>query len=69
MYASQCGDDSKNKLRGLSEPQSKHIKFEEHEICLDGKEYQRECNTYFIRSINHKLHLQEVKKIYIIYFR
>ena len=27
-----------------------------------GEEYQREFSTYIIRSINHEMHLQEVKK-------
>ena len=30
MYAFKCGDDSKNKLKGISRSQSKHIKFEEY---------------------------------------
>ena len=29
MYAFKCGDDSKNKLKGISKSQSKNIKFEE----------------------------------------
>ena len=66
MYAFKCGDDSKNKLKGISKSQSKHIKFEEYKKCLDGEEYQRECNKYIIRSINHEMHLQEVKKIYTL---
>ena len=62
MYAFKCGGDSKNKLKGISKSQSKNIKFEEYKNCLDGKEYQRECNIYIIRSINHEVHLQEAKK-------
>ena len=62
MYAFKCGDDSKNKLKGVSKSQSKNIKFEEYKKCLDGEEYQRECNSYIIRSINHEMVLQEVKK-------
>ena len=62
MYAFKSGDDSKNKLKGISKSQSKHIKFEEYKKCLDGEEYQRECNIYIIRSNNHEMHLQEVKK-------
>ena len=62
MYAFICVDDSKNKLKGISKFQSKHIKFEEYKKCLDGKEYQRECNNYIIKSINHEMVLQEVKK-------
>ena len=62
MYAFKCRDDSKNKLKGISKAQSKNIKFEEYKKCLDGEEYQRECNNYIIRSINHEMVLQEAKK-------
>ena len=62
MYAFKCGNDCKNKLKVVSKSQSKNIKFEEHKKCLDGKEYQRECNNYIIRSINHEMVLQGVKK-------
>ena len=62
MYAFKCGDDSKNKLKGISKSQSRNIKFEEYKKCLDGEEYQEECNNYILRSINHEIHLQETKK-------
>ena len=62
MYAFKCGDDSKNKLKSVSKSQSKNIKFEEYKKCLDGEEYQRECDNYIIRSINHERVLQKVKK-------
>ena len=62
MYAFKCGDDSKNKLKGVCNFQSKNIKFEEYNKCLDGEKYQKECNSYIIRSINHEMVLQEVKK-------
>ena len=62
MYAFKCGNDSKNKLKGISKSQSKLIKFEEYYNCLFDGEYQRECNNYIIRSINHEMVLQEVKK-------
>ena len=62
MYAFKCGNKSKNKLKGVSKSQSKHIKFEEYKKCLDGEECQKECNNYIPRSINHEMHLQEVKK-------
>ena len=54
--------ESKNKIKGISKSQSKHIKFEDYFNCLFGGEYQRECNNYIIRSINHEMVLQEVKK-------
>ena len=62
MYVFKCGDDSKNKLKRVSKPQSKHFKFEEYKKCLNGEDYQRECNIYILRSINHEMHLQELKK-------
>ena len=62
MYAFKSDNDSKNKLKGISKSQSKNIKFQEYKKCLYGEEYQRECNNYIIRSINHEMHLQEVKK-------
>ena len=62
MYAFKCGNDSKNKLNGISKSQSKNIKIEEYYNCLFGGKYQRECNIYIIRPINHEMVLQEVKK-------
>ena len=62
MYWFKCGVDGKNKLKGISKSQSRHIKIEENYNCLCGGEYQKECDIYIIRSINHELYLQEVKK-------
>ena len=63
-YSFKCKDnkEDKNKIKGISKSQSKHIKFEEYYNCLFGKEYQKECNNYIIRPINHEMILQEVKK-------
>ena len=63
-YSFKCkiNDENKNKVKGISKSQSKHIKFEENYNCLFGGEYQKECDNYTIRSINHELNLQEVKK-------
>ena len=61
-YAFKCGDDSKNKLKGISKSQSKNIKFEEYYNCLFGREYQQECDNYILRSINHDMVLQKVEK-------
>ena len=62
MYAYKCGDDSKNKLKGVSKSQSQNIKFEDYKKCLDGEENQQECNNYIIKSINYEMVHQEVKK-------
>ena len=67
-YSFKCKDitESKNKIKGISKSQSKHIKFRENYNCLFGGEYQKGCNNYILRSINHQMILQEVKKINII---
>ena len=68
MYAFKCRDDSKNKLKGISKSQSKHIKFEEDIKCINGEEYQQECDNYIIGSINHEMILQKIKKATISIF-
>ena len=62
MYAFKCGNDSKNKLKGVCKSQSKNIKFEEYKKCLNGEECQRECDNFILRSINHEMVVQKVKK-------
>ena len=61
MYAFKCGDDSKNKLKGISRGQSKNNKFEEKE-CLINEKYQRECDNCILRSVNHEMYLRKIKK-------
>ena len=61
-YAFKCDDDSKNKVKGISKSQSQNFKFEEYYNCLFGRKYQQECDNYIIRSINHEMYLQRVKK-------
>ena len=63
-YSFKCknNDENKNKMKGISKSQSKHIKFEEYYNCLFGGEYQKECDNYIIRSLNHETYLQKVKK-------
>ena len=50
-YSFKCKDniESKDKIKGISKSQSKHIKFEEYYNCLFGGQYQKECNNYIIR--------------------
>ena len=61
-YAFKCGDDSKNKLKGISKSYSRNIELEEFYNCLFGREYQYECDNYILRSIDHEMMLQKVKK-------
>ena len=62
MVAFRCGDDSKNRLKGISKAQSKNIKLEEYKICLDGEELENECINYILRSIIHDMYMQGIKK-------
>ena len=63
MYVFKCENVfNKKKSKGISKSQSKHIKFEEYKNCLDGKDYQKECDNYILPSVNHEMYLQEVKK-------
>ena len=62
MHSFKCGDDSKNILKGISKSQSKHIKFEKYYNCLFGGEYQKEFDNYIIRSLDHEMYLQKVRK-------
>ena len=63
-YSFKCKieDENKNKIKGISKSQSKHNKFEEYYNCLFGKEYQKEYDNYIIRSLNHDMYLQKVRK-------
>ena len=69
MYRFNCGTNSKKKLKVVSKTQSNYLKFGEYKKCLDGEQNQRECNNYILRSNNLEMHLQEIKKINIIYIR
>ena len=61
-YANKCGDDSKIKLKGISKSQSKSIQFEDFYNCLFGGNYKQDCDKYLIRSPNHEVYLQRVRK-------
>ena len=66
MYAFKCKDkdkeEDKNKLKVISKSQSKNIKFVEYKICLDGEELENECVNYILKSINHDMYMQGIKK-------
>ena len=62
MYWFKCGNDSKNKLKGVSKSQPKNIKFEDYYSSLFGGEYQKEGDNHLLLSINHEMYLQEVKQ-------
>ena len=49
MYAFNCGDDSRNKLKVSTQNQSTNIKFEEYYNCLFGGKYKQERDNFIIR--------------------
>ena len=64
MYAFKCKDkeEDKNKLKGISKSQSKNIKFEEYKKCLNGEKFENECVNYILKSSNHDMYMQGIKK-------
>ena len=64
MYVFKCEDreEDKSKLKGISKSQSKNIKFEEYKICLEGEELENECVNYILKSSNHDMYMQGIKK-------
>ena len=55
MNSFKFGGDFKIELKGTFISQkSKQIKFEVYKNCLDGEDYQRQCNIYIVCSINHE---------------
>ena len=62
MFAFELGDESKIKIKGLSNFYSKNIKFEENKKCLDGEEYEQEGDNFILGSLNHEMYLQKMKK-------
>ena len=62
MYAFECGGASTNKLKGICKSQSENIKFEEYKKCLDGEIYESKFYNYILKSTDHDIYLQEIKK-------
>ena len=61
-FSFKCGNKNTNKLKRVSKSYSENIKFDEYKKCLDGEEYQEECDNYLLRPLNHELYLQKIKK-------
>ena len=49
-------------MKGISKSYSKNIRFEEYYNCLFGGKVKQESENYILKSINHEMVLQEVKK-------
>ena len=63
-HSIKCKSDneSKNKVKGVSESQSKHNKFEYYKKGLDGEDYQKHCDNYILRSPYLEIYPQKTKK-------
>ena len=51
-----------HKLKGISKSHDKNINYDEYYSCSFGGDYQRECDIFIIRSINHEMYSQKVRK-------
>ena len=54
--------DDENKLKSICKCRSENIKFEQYYIFLFEGEYEKECDKFFIKSMNHEMDLQKVGK-------
>ena len=61
-YSFECGDESKNEIKGTSKSSSKNIKFEEYKKRLDGEKSGKEFDNYVLRSLNHEMYLKRIEK-------
>ena len=62
VYAFTCGDESKIKLKEKANIIRKILNLRKIKKCLDGEEYEKECDNYILRTLNHEMYLQEIKK-------
>ena len=68
MYAFKCADGSKDKIKVISKSYSKNSRIEEYKKCLVGEEYEKECDNYILRSLNHEMYLRKKEKFSLSFF-
>ena len=56
------------KIKGIFKSQSRHPKFQEYKKWLGGDEYQRVYDNYILKSINHDMYLQKLRKSTLLIF-
>ena len=59
-YSFKCNDKKVKNLKGISKYQSQNTNSEEYYNCLFAGQYQKECDKFLIRSLNHEIYLQKV---------
>ena len=50
------------KVNAFSKTQTMNNNFVENKLCLDGEESVIECDIYILKSINHDMYLQKIRK-------
>ena len=66
MYSLKCGDNSKNKLKGISKSQSKHIKFGEYYNCLFDGQYQNNVILIIFDQLTMKNIFKNYKNLHYL---
>ena len=61
-YSIKSGSDIKRDCNCISKCEWKIIKLEEFYICLFQREKQKQCDNFIMKSINHDIYLQKVRK-------
>ena len=54
------------KLKVICNSQSKNIKLRKYKNCSDGSDYQKGCDNYIIKTINHEMYFQKVQKLHYL---
>ena len=54
MYSFKCRNDIKNKLKGVSESQSKHFEFEDYKKKFRWRGIWKKLDNYILKSIDHE---------------
>ena len=67
-YSFKCDEKNTTKLKRISKSCSKYKKYRQYKKCLDGEEYQKGCDNWSLKSINHEMYLQKIKKSSLSFF-
>ena len=65
-YSFEGGGKNEKKFKGISKSQTKNIKFKEYYMCLFGGDYQKECENFIIKSINHDFFFKRYLRIHYL---
>ena len=56
VYSFRCNGIKTKEIKGICKAFLKNIEFEEYKKCLDGENYQHECDNNNIRSLYHEMY-------------